>query len=64
VAQMTIFLPITEKDALLFLADREFRDPRKQAALLIRESLERRGLLPSNDASDTSNQPAPAKGLG
>lgn len=35
-----------EKDALRTLAAREYRDYRAQAALIIRQELERRGLLP------------------
>lgn len=34
-----------EREALRVLAERERRDPRDQAALLIRGELERRGLL-------------------
>lgn len=45
-ARVIINLRADEKDALLELADREFRDPRAQAALIIRTELERRGLLP------------------
>lgn len=36
-----------EKSALLNLAWKERRDPRQQAALLIRQQLERLGLLPA-----------------
>jgi hypothetical protein len=54
--RITIFLNSVEKDALLGLANKEYRDPRYQAALIIREDLERRGLLPKlqspeNDSS-------------
>jgi hypothetical protein len=41
------------KDALLTLAEREARDPRRQAARLVQEGLERAGLL-------TESQNAPA----
>ena len=34
-----------EKSALVVLAQQERRDPRDQAALIIRQELERRGLL-------------------
>ncbi len=44
-ARITITLKSNEVDALIILADREFRDPRDQAALIIRQELERRGLL-------------------
>jgi len=37
-----------EKDALRALAAREYRDYRAQAALIIRQELERRGLLSQN----------------
>jgi hypothetical protein len=42
-----IFIPLTdhEKMALHELASAELRDARKQAALIIRTELERRGLL-------------------
>ena len=45
-ARITITLRQSERDALLTLAEREFREPRAQAALLIRAELERLGLLP------------------
>lgn len=35
-----------EKNALWMLSEQERRDPRAQAALLIREQLEKMGLLP------------------
>lgn len=40
-----------EKGALLDLAWKEKRDPRQQAALLIRLQLERLGLLPASPVS-------------
>lgn len=43
--RITISLKETEKMALLELADKEFRDPRAQAALIIRTELERLGFL-------------------
>ena len=49
-ARMTIQLPIDERDALFQLARHEYRNPREQAALIIRRELERRGLLPSGDS--------------
>jgi len=39
-----------EHEALLALAERERRDPRSQAAFLIRRGLERCGALPPKDA--------------
>jgi hypothetical protein len=44
-ARITLSLEVPEKDALIKLAIRELRDPRAQAALIIRQDLERRGLL-------------------
>ena len=52
-ARIFITLKPQERDALRTLAEREFRDPRAQAALIIREALEKRGLLPA--------EPAPAE---
>ena len=49
--RVTITLQEEEKDALLVLAEQEKRDPRRQAALIIRQELERRGLLQC-DAGD------------
>lgn len=44
-ARLTITLEVTEKSALIEYAEREFRDPRAQAAMIIREELQRRGFL-------------------
>ncbi|MBN1218521.1 MAG: hypothetical protein JXM69_06325 [Anaerolineae bacterium] len=43
-----IFVPMTDKEslALVKLAEQEKRDPRDQAAYLIRQQLENLGLLP------------------
>jgi len=43
--RLTISLKDQERMALCALAAQEFRDPRAQAALIIRQELERRGLL-------------------
>jgi hypothetical protein len=43
--RITISLKEIEKKALLELADKELRDPRAQAALIIRRELERQGLI-------------------
>jgi hypothetical protein len=40
-----ISLNVPERDALIKLAEQEFRDPRAQAAMIIRQELERRGFL-------------------
>jgi hypothetical protein len=50
--RITIFLEPMEKDALLILANKEYRDPRYQAALIIREDLARRGLLPQEQPTE------------
>ena len=47
-ARIFITLKSTEREALRVLAEREERDPRRQAALLLREALENRGLLPTD----------------
>ena len=44
-----------ERQALLALADRERRDPRQQAAILIRQELERLGLVPSPQPLDVAS---------
>ena len=44
-SRITITLDMVEKKALTVLSEREFRDPRAQAALIIRQELERRGFL-------------------
>ncbi len=49
---LKIVLQPTEREALHMLADRELRDPRQQAALIIRRELERRGLLPTGGAAE------------
>jgi hypothetical protein len=45
---MTIVLRQNERDALIDLSQRLRRDPRAQAALLIRDGLEQAGLLPAD----------------
>jgi hypothetical protein len=54
--RLFISLPDDEAEALVRIAYAELRDPRAQAALIIRAELERRGLLrPTQDpvARDT-----------
>lgn len=46
-ARFTIQLFENERAALVELAERERRDPRAQAALLIRKALELDGLIPA-----------------
>lgn len=55
--RMTIQLPISERDALFQLARREYRNPREQAAVIIRRELERRGLLPADSGAADDRQP-------
>jgi hypothetical protein len=43
--KLVIFLKDNEEVALAMLSEREFRDPRSQAAYIIRETLERLGLI-------------------
>jgi hypothetical protein len=49
--RITISLRDQEKIALRELAEKEFRDPRAQAALIIRQELERRGYLQADHPS-------------
>lgn len=48
-ARLTLILAVSERDALFRLARQEVREPRAQAALIIRKELERLGLI-ANDA--------------
>lgn len=57
-----IYLDGNERAALLNLAERERRDMRDQAALIIRQELIERGLLPA-DAPTTTAQAAQAAGV-
>jgi hypothetical protein len=56
-SQLTINLKPTEKEVLLDLANREQRDPRNLAGMLVREALEHRGLLTSNKVQNNSLKP-------
>ena len=55
-ARMMITLQENEREALRTMAQREMRDPRQQAAMIIRRELERAGLLPADP------RPGPVKG--
>ena len=57
-AAVYVPLPHDVKDALLSLASREDRDPRRQAARLIREGLERAHVL-NDQTNETAGSPAP-----
>lgn len=47
--RITITVSEEEKNALCALAVNEFRDPRAQAAVIVRKELERQGFLPASD---------------
>ncbi len=53
-ARITITVEEAERQALIELAQKERRDPRDQAALIIRGELERRGLLFPQAAAATA----------
>jgi hypothetical protein len=61
-AHVVATLKLTERDALVRLADREFRDPRAQAAVIIRRELERVGLLTEAASSTAPVEPGVASG--
>ena len=54
--RLILTVPKREKDALRFLADKEYRDYRAQAALIIRSELERLGLLVKEEPKHGENQ--------
>lgn len=56
---MNLFVPIDRvtADALLKLADREVRTPKQQALVLIREGLEKAGLLVKPEPDTTRGRP-------
>ncbi len=58
-----VYVPLRAdvKDALLTLAEREARDPRRQAARLVQEGLVRAGVLPLDvtDYREVSTSRAP-----
>lgn len=66
-AKVVVTLKTIEREALVQLADRERRDPRAQASLIICEELQRRGLLSTGSESQAQtgsgkvgNEPRPA----
>jgi hypothetical protein len=61
-AQITIILKSTEKDALCMLAKQEYRDLRSQAALIIRHELEKAGLL-ATQAGDSIQLATQVRGV-
>jgi hypothetical protein len=56
-ARVTITLQPDEKAALSRLAESKRRDPRDQAALLVRQGLEQSGVLSSADAPAQDRRP-------
>lgn len=54
--RMVIILDSDVKETILRIAEHEMRDPRQQAGLLLREALERRGLLPASDDRDADGR--------
>lgn len=61
--RMTVYLDAQERDALEQLSQRERRDMRDQAALLIRQKLIGRGLLQVNTLTPITVQPAQPEGV-
>ena len=57
-ARITVSLMRSEKSALMQLAERERRDPRAQAAILIRRELERLGLIQRLEVVTDERHPA------
>lgn len=62
-AQLTINLHITERDALFQFAKQEARDPRSQAKLIIRRALTCRGFLPAPPRRVISSERVHVEGL-
>ena len=58
--RLMITLQEREHSALWKIAEKERRDPRAHAALIIRHDLEERGLLPSDRPTAPPPAPAPA----
>lgn len=55
--RVTITLSEEERNALIALGQRERRDPRDQAALIIRHELERFGMLPTTPVDQRPKYP-------
>ena len=58
--RITVNLRDDERRGLLDLAKKERRDPRDQAAVLIRDRLHDLGILANGDQTHKSAQPQPA----
>ncbi|MDY7076991.1 MAG: hypothetical protein SXV54_08710 [Chloroflexota bacterium] len=54
--RIVVSLSGAERSALTELAERELREPRDQARLILRCELERLGLLPPADAADQAQK--------
>jgi hypothetical protein len=54
--RLNVYIQQAERAALLQLAQNERRDPRDQAALLIRQRLEQLGLLPAPNPPAKENR--------
>ncbi len=59
--RVIVRLMSTEREALVLLAERERRNPREQAAVLIHEELVRRGLLEPDRPDARVGSPAGAE---
>ena len=55
-ARISVSLDPQEREALINLAQRERRDPRDQAALIVRDGLQRAGLLPTDQPQPMTAQ--------
>lgn len=55
--RITIPLEQGEKSALMKLAKTELRDPRQQAAFIIRQALERAGMVDPTPPTTQKNKP-------
>ncbi len=55
-SKIIIYLPERENQALEEFAQREYRGPQAQAAIIIRSELERMGLLPAQRSCLMGNQ--------
>jgi hypothetical protein len=58
-AKVIIYLRDNELSALHELAQHEYRAPKAQAALIIRQELQRRGMIPAESTTAGSISPIP-----
>jgi len=54
--RIVLFLKQQEDDALSKLAESEYRDPRSQAAHILRSELQRRGLIESSPIRELNDK--------